>query len=182
MLGYSYLRLGFRKLVINWQKSERKWNSLRMPVDRKRLPNGLMQRFLIYVEPHQSYKAKWPSRQFCRKFTSSRHLCFGDVTWPRFWDDFRMLGCPGVHDFRPLHASYAHASDSSGSVVLKIALQRQYGHDSVLFSLSRLTYKLRAKGRTFSKFVSTSQLKYVLRLEENGQNSRSLMGQTKLTP
>ena len=72
--------------MINWQKSERKWNSLRMPVDRKRLPDGLMQRFLIYVESHQSYKTKWPSRQFCWKLTGSRHLCFGYVTWPRLCD------------------------------------------------------------------------------------------------
>lgn len=92
ILGYSYLRLGFRKLVINWQKSERKWNSLGMPVDRKRLPDGLMQSFLIYVQPHQSDKTKWPSRQFCWKLTGSRHLCFGDVTWPRFRDNCRRLG------------------------------------------------------------------------------------------
>lgn len=116
MLGYSYLRLGFRKLVINWQKSERKWNSLGMPVDRKRLPDGLMQSFLIYVQPHQSDKTKWPSRQFCWKLTGSRHLCFGDVTWPRFRDNLSKtrVGCPGVDDFCLLHSSRARHGHRTG--------------------------------------------------------------------
>ena len=74
--------------MINWQKSKRKWNSLRMPVNRKGLPDGLMQRFLMDVETHQGYKTKWPSRQFSWKLARSRHLCFG-VTWPRFRENCR---------------------------------------------------------------------------------------------
>ena len=75
--------------MINWQKSKRKWNSLRMPVNRKGLPDGLMQRFLVDVETHQRYKTKWPSRQFSWKLTRGRHLCFGVVTWPRFRENCR---------------------------------------------------------------------------------------------
>lgn len=173
MLGYSYLRLGFRKLVINWQKSERKWNSLGMPVDRKRLPDGLMQSFLIYVQPHQSDKTKWPSRQFCWKLTGSRHLCFGDVTWPRFRDNCRRLG-QGALGWTTFVSFILHGH-GTGTVPASVLRQRWrwishfenclkktlWSWFCFFFSFSRLIYKYQIKDELFSNlFLPNSNTFY----------------------